>query len=326
MRESRRTDGRRELTEAARRANWLKVGGSGMLEPAVLVAVVWGPVPGYTVDRELDGRRIWRRRGDGEGAVRIIDAGAKLWLGKDGAGGDVDAMFRTAAQRWAAVRVRVPTRAAAERWLGRAAAMGVRVGGVVVAGVNITANEVVTMMNDAARAAQVGAGRKRKGLRAWQPLLPAPARRIEAGPGPGEALRPAPADSVRYRGKRLAAGVLALVRREDPDESFATPRLLDAGDRLRAGVGAEEIDRRSMLVMAAERWTVLRLSAGSRVAAAELLQRAQAVGVIDRVGEIRYRDPGGELVTVAGVELARMIESLDRPAPRPPDSGPGMGP
>ena len=307
--------------EVARWANWLKVGGSGMLEPAVLVAVVWGPVPGYTVDRELDGRRIWRRRGDGEGAVRIIDEGARLWLGKDGAGGDVDAMFRTAAQRWTAVRVRVPSRELAQRWLARAAAAGVRVTSVIVAGVALESNEFDAMWR--AAHAPEASGRKWKRVGAWQPLLPAPARRMEVGSGPGGALRPAPADAVRYRAKRLAAGVSALVRREDPDDSFARPRLIDAGDRLRAGAGAEEMDRRSMLIMAAERWTVLRLSAGSRVAAAELLQRAQAVGVIDRVGEIHYRGAGGELVVVAGAEVARWVESLAGPAPDP--QRPGMG-
>ena len=159
------------------------------------------------------------------------------------------------------------------------------------------------------------------------PQRPGSGPGIEVGIGPGGALRPAPASAVRYRGKRLAAGVMALVRREDPDESFARPRIIDAGDRIRAGSGAGELDRRSMLAMAAERWTVLRLSAGSRVAAADLLRRAQTVGVIDRVGEIRYRGAGGEVVTVVGDELARWIESLAGPAPDPqrPGSGPGMG-
>ena len=308
-----------------RRSDWLNHGGSGMLEP-VLVAVVWTRLPGYAVDRELEGRRIWRRSSDADGSVRIVDSGSGLWLGKDGGGADVDAMFRVAAERWPGVRVRVPSRELAQRWLARAAAAGVQVSSVVIAGVKVESREVGAM-NDVARsavAARVAAPRKR--ARIWVALLPARARRIEVGIGPGGALRPAPADAVRYRGKRLAAGVMALVRREDPDESFARPRIIDAGDRIRAGSGAGELDRRSMLVMAAERWTVLRLSAGSRVAAAELLQRARAVGVIDQVGEISYRDPGGELVTVAGAELARWIESLAGPAPDPqrPGSGPGI--
>ena len=86
VRESRRTDGRRELTEAARRANWLKVGGSGMLEPAVLVAVVWGPgyvVPGYTVDRRgcaaVAGTADLAQRDGGAGARAEPGVGER-WL------------------------------------------------------------------------------------------------------------------------------------------------------------------------------------------------------------------------------------------------------
>ena len=179
--------------------------------------------------------------------------------------------------------MRVPSRELAQRWLARAAAAGVQVSSVVIAGVKVESREVGAM-NDVARvavAARVAAPRKR--ARIWVALLPARARRIEVGIGPGGALRPAPASAVRYRGKRLAAGVMALVRREDPDESFARPRIIDAGDRIRAGSGAGELDRRSMLAMAAE--AVDRVAAVGRQprgSCRSIAAGADAVGVIDR--------------------------------------------
>ena len=148
---------------------------------------------------------------------------------------------------------------------------------------------------------------------------------------------------ARYRGREVEPGLVALVRRADPDESFARPRIVDRGAELWLGGGGDDHDCRAMLALAARRWDRLRLSAGSAEGARLLVRRAVEAGLVrGQVAELSFPGAAGEpAAVVSGAALDRWWSAdvsaaaaaatalapdpKPDPEPGPPKPGPSLG-